>query len=313
MAENEKLRLYCKHLKESQKQNLNENLTKDGRIIICQWNNTPLFESDGSFVGFMAMVQDISDRIKAEEEIRKLNAELEARVKQRTAELEAANKELEAFSYSISHDLRSPLRAIDGFSRLLEENYGAQLLPEASEYLKIVREQTLRMGTLINDLLKFSQLNRKTLQKRLVSPNDVIELVLRDLPPELENRQIEMAIASLPPCYADPSLLQQVWFNLLSNAIKYTKYKPIARIEIDFLEQDGERVYFIKDNGAGFDMRYADRLFGVFQRFHRAKDFEGTGVGLALVQRIIHRHGGRIWAEAVKDLGATFYFTLPES
>lgn len=260
---------------------------------------------------FSTIMRDISAIKVAEAEVRQLNAELEQRVLQRTAQLEAANQELESFAYSVSHDLRAPLRAIDGFSRLLQDDYAAKLAPEANRYLAIVRDSAKRMGELIDDLLRLSRLNRKALHHQWVQPNELLQDVLTNLHADIQNRQIEFAIAHLPPCYADPSLLKQVWLNLVANAIKYTQYKPVAQIEIGYENLNGEGVYHIRDNGAGFDMAYADNLFGVFQRLHRDDEFEGMGVGLAIVQRIVHRHGGRIWAEAAVDQGATFFFTVP--
>ena len=248
------------------------------------------------------------------EEIQKMNVELEQRVARRTGELKAANKELEAFTYSVSHDLRAPLRAVDGFSRLLQENHAQQLAPEPLHYLSRVREGAQHMGHLIDDLLAFSRLGRQALRLQPLSPADLRAMarhVLDDLRTEAkEERQIETVIHDLPPCQADPSLLRQVFVNLLSNAIKYTRPREITRIEIGSQPAPEGPAYFVRDNGVGFDMRYAHKLFGVFQRLHRAEDFEGTGVGLAIVQRIIHRHGGRIWAEAAVEHGATFYFTL---
>ncbi len=247
----------------------------------------------------------------SEAAVRQLNAELEERVIQRTAQLEMANKELESFSYSISHDLRAPLRAIDGFSRMLQEDYSQNLDGEANRYLKIVRDNTKRMGDLIDDLLNLARLSRKEILRQTIFPKDSINKLLDDLSPSWAGRQIEFAIADLPSYQADLSLLTQVWINLLSNAVKYTSKIDHARIEVGDTVIDSEIVYFIRDNGAGFDMQYADKLFGVFQRMHLEKDFEGTGIGLAIVQRIIQRHGGKIWAEAKIDQGATFYFTIP--
>jgi len=244
------------------------------------------------------------------EQIQRHARELEQRVIARTAELEAANKELEAFSYSVSHDLRAPLRAIDGFSRILLEDYIADLPDEAQHYLQLVGENTQQMGHLIDDLLAFAQLSRQPLNKRGVATADLARQCLEDLHAEQGGRCVEISIGDLPACEGDPALLKQVWINLLANALKYTRRRDPAEIAIGCQADGRAPVYFIQDNGVGFDMRYSDKLFGVFQRMHRAEDYEGTGVGLAITQRIIHRHGGRIWAEAAVDHGTAFYFTL---
>lgn len=254
----------------------------------------------------------IENLLISETEVRQLNADLEERVAQRTKQLEMANQELESFSYSVSHDLRTPLRAIDGFSRMLQEDYGQIFDREAHRYLKVVRDNAQRMGNLIDDLLNLARLNRKEISKKTIFPKDLVNHLLNDLRPSWGEREIEFAIADLPPHQGDLSLFTQVWINLLSNAIKYTSKTEQAYIEIGSMVINSEIVYFIRDNGAGFDMQYASKLFGVFHRMHLDNEFEGTGIGLAIVQQIIQRHGGRIWAEAAINQGATFYFTIPD-
>lgn len=238
------------------------------------------------------------------------NEDLERRVADRTAELEAANKELEAFSYSVAHDLRAPLRAMDGFSKMVVEDFAPHLPVEAQRYLHLVRDNAQQMGRLIDDLLTFSRLGRKPLEKQRVNTTDLVRQVVRDLQEEQAGREVTIQIGALPDCTADPVLLKQVFANLLSNALKFTRTRTEPSIEVQSRADGSEPVYFVRDNGVGFDMQYAAKLFGVFQRLHRAEEFEGTGVGLAIVQRIIHRHGGRAWAEAAVEKGATFYFTL---
>jgi PAS domain S-box-containing protein len=243
---------------------------------------------------------------ESEGQIRKLNQELEHEVR----ELEAALKELDAFAYSVSHDLRAPLRAIDGFSRILLEDYLPQLPPGAQRHLEIVRSNTQHMGKLIDDLLAFSRFGRQPLKEQPVNPASLVRQALERLRGEQGERRIAISIGDLPGCRADPDLLRQVFVNLLSNAIKFTRDQAAPQIEIGGQAHGNEVIYFVRDNGVGFDMQYSGKLFGVFQRLHRAEDYEGTGVGLAIVQRIVHRHGGRVWAEAAVDQGATFYFAL---
>ncbi|HEY8740417.1 MAG TPA: ATP-binding protein [Candidatus Dormibacteraeota bacterium] len=229
---------------------------------------------------------------------------------ERTAQLEASNEELEAFSYSVSHDLRAPLRAIGGFARILSEEHAAKLEPEAADYLRDISKNAVEMGQLIDDLLQLSHVGRQGLALEAADPADVARRALDKLKPEMEGRAIEVEVANLPGCNADPALLQQVYLNLLGNAIKFTRACTVARIDVGSIEGEGPVVYFVKDNGAGFDMAYVDKLFAVFQRLHRQEEYEGTGVGLAIVQRIVTRHGGRIWAEGEPGVGASFYFTL---
>jgi PAS domain S-box-containing protein len=269
----------------------------------------PVREADGGVIwhGFLA---DVTERKRAEEEIRSLNAALEERVRQRTEELEAANRELEAFSYSVSHDLRAPLRAIDGYSGALVEDFGAILPDEARRYLGEVRGAAQRMGNLIDDLLAFSRLGRQTLARRPVDTAMLVRETLAELTGEASDRAIELHIGALDDCVGDPALLKQVWVNLLSNALKYTRGRAPAIVDIGCDHVADEVVYYVRDNGAGFDMRYAHKLFRVFQRLHRADEFEGTGVGLAIVKRIVDRHGGHISVDAAIDAGATFRFTL---
>src|SRR5713226_888832 len=256
---------------------------------------------------FNEMLAQIQERDGA---LQAVQGELEERVAQRTAELEGANKELEAFTYSVAHDLRAPLRHIQGFSDALTEDCGPQLDAAAQGYLRQIVASTQHMGRLINDLLALAHVGRQELRLQVTGLNSLAQEVLRDLKPETEGRNIRWQLGDLPFVECDAGMMKQVFYNLLSNAAKYTGPRNPAIIEIGYMPVEGAPVIFVRDNGVGFNMKYADKLFGVFQRLHRREDFEGTGVGLATVQRIIHKHGGRIWAEAELDKGATFFFSL---
>ena len=250
-------------------------------------------------------------RLHAEEELRRLNAELEQRVADRTQELAAANRELESFSYSVSHDLRAPVRAIAGFSKLLAEQHEAQLDAEARRKLAIVRSEAARMGALIDDLLAFSRLGRQPLQVKAVDMEELVRMNIDTLNAGHQGLPPQVRIGKLPPALGDRSMLAQVWANLLANAYKFSAKKERPAVEVNAISDEREHVYFVRDNGVGFDPRYVEKLFGVFQRLHDASEFPGTGVGLALVQRIVARHGGRVWAQGQPNEGATFYFSIP--
>ncbi len=271
----------------------------------------PRRDAEGEIIGIMCAAVDITESRRIQEEIEKLNRNLE---RQKT-ELEMANRELESFSYSVSHDLRAPLATIDGFSRLLSTEYAEQLSEQGQQFLRLIRENAVAMQRLIDDLLAFSRSARQALKKEDVAPGDIVAQVLEELRGSYAGRQVEIVVGEMPAFAADPGLLKQVYLNLLSNAIKFTRKREVARIEIGCAPCDGEEesAYFVKDNGVGFDSEHADRLFGVFQRLHSEDDYEGTGVGLAIVERIVKRHGGRVWADAAVGQGATFYFTLPSA
>lgn len=270
----------------------------------------PFADSDGSPL-ILELGIDITDRKQAEQEVLKLNEELEQRVKRRTAQLEAANQELESFSYSVSHDLRAPLRAIDGFSRILLKDHADRLDAEGERLLGIIRANTQQMGQLIDDLLAFSRLGRREVKAAGLDMGTLVRNVVQELQNNLGDRKVEWDLKPLPAARADRALIHQVWVNLLGNALKFTRRQEAAVIEVGYRAAGDEDIYYVKDNGVGFDMQFAHKLFGVFQRLHRYEEFEGTGVGLALVQRIVQRHGGRVWAEGQVNGGACFYFSLP--
>jgi signal transduction histidine kinase len=255
---------------------------------------------------------EMTERLRAEDNLRKLNAELEQRVSDRTKELEEANKELEGFSYSVSHDLRAPVRAIGGFSRMLVEDYGDQLNEEARRMLGVLQSEAHRMGTLIDDLLAFFRLGRKAIQKVELDMTELVRSTFIGLQEQHQGPKVEFRLGLLPRGRGDKTLLGQVWVNLLANALKFSSKHEKPLIEVSAISDAEEHIYFVRDNGAGFDPRYVSKLFGVFQRLHDVSEFPGTGVGLALVQRIVVRHGGRIWADGKPNQGATFYFTLPK-
>jgi light-regulated signal transduction histidine kinase (bacteriophytochrome) len=249
----------------------------------------------------------------AKDELERANAELSKRsvqLEQVNRDLESANRELEAFSYSVSHDLRAPLRAVGGFSQMILDDFGARLPAGTKDLLNVVITNVAQMRTMIDDLLRLSRLGRCALKMTAVDMTALANEVLQELRTSQNAENVEVQIADLPGCKGDSSLLKQVFTNLLSNAIKFSRNKEKPLVQVGALPQNGQTVYLVRDNGAGFDMQYADKLFGVFQRLHSDQQFEGTGVGLSIVQRIIQRHGGRIWAESAPDKGATFYFTV---
>ncbi|MDN5285234.1 MAG: Phytochrome-like protein cph1 [Mucilaginibacter sp.] len=247
---------------------------------------------------------------KAEDDIRKLNDELEQKVIERTAQLEAVNKELESFSYSVSHDLRAPIRAINGYTRILMEDYEEKFDADGTKILHAIIHNSKKMGELIDDLLAFSKLGRKQVAFLDIDMNALVKLVREELLFEEGENIPEFNVKMLPPAKGDKSLIKQVWINLISNAIKYSRHKTTTQIEISAYETDTHIVYYVKDAGAGFDMQYYDKLFGVFQRLHSQEEFEGTGIGLAIVQKIVQRHHGTVWAESVLNRGTCFYFSL---
>ncbi len=270
----------------------------------------PLKDKNGAVRGGVVAFRDITPKRTAERKIQQLNNELEQRVALRTAELLESNQELEAFTYSVSHDLRAPLRHMAGFSGILLDEYGDKLDTQAQKYLQRIQDATGKMGRLVDELLSLARVGRQALKLEPTRLNALVEEVVFILEPETQGRQIDWKIANLPVVECDPILIKQVFQNLLANALKYSRPRAQTVIEVGTVEENGQPAIFVRDNGVGFNMKYADKLFGVFQRLHRTEDFEGTGVGLVTAQRIVKKHNGRIWAEAELDRGATFYFTL---
>lgn len=276
---------------------------KDGSTVWVRCRGIAIRDTSGKAIRMLGAHTDVTALKRAEEVARTL-----------ASELAAANKELEAFSYSVSHDLRAPLRAVDGFSRILIEDHAAQLDDESRRLLGLVRNGAQRMGRLIDDLLAFSRLGRQKLVQTSIDMYGMAQAVFDELAAQDPERRLRLDIRPIPVAHGTEPMIRQVWENLISNAIKFTKEHDVGEIEIGVRDgEKGEKIYYVKDNGAGFDVRYAGKLFGVFQRLHRAEEFPGTGVGLAFVQRIVQRHGGRIWAEAELNRGATFYFTIPDA
>ena len=312
-----------------------QRVTQDGRVLDVWLTVTKLMDEAGKPIGIASTERDITERKRAAEEVRTLNAELEQRVRDRTIELEAANKELESFSYSVSHDLRAPLRHVQGYVDLLERESADQLSEKSRRFMKTITDASREMGVLIDDLLAFSRMGRVEMIETRVDLGALVQDALRDLEPATRERNIAWKIPPLPAVQADPAMLKLVLANLLGNAVKFTRPRDPAVIEVGMVKAEGRMkneeggagtesaarpsdssfciphsTFFVRDNGVGFDPQYVHKLFGVFQRLHRTEEFEGTGIGLANVRRIIARHGGRTWAEGAVDKGATFYFTL---
>jgi PAS domain S-box-containing protein len=282
----------------------------DGNVVVVSSRWSVRHDGQGRPTVMMETSNDITERKDRERQITALNEELG----RRSAELAASNKELEAFAYSVSHDLRAPLRHMRGFTELLKKSAASTLSEKSQRYVAIIRESAKRMGDLIDDLLAFSRIGRAETHKTTVSLEQIVQEALTEVRQDTQGRVIEWRVGAMPPSYGDRSMLRLALVNLISNAVKFTRTRPKAEIEVGCTDQGQDRVVvFVRDNGVGFDMKYVDKLFGVFQRLHPNNAFEGTGIGLATVQRIVHRHGGRVWAEGMVDQGATFYFSLLKS
>ncbi len=287
------------------------NNTKDGKLVVIERTVSPILDEEKDIIGFLAVQRDISERKHAEAEIQKLNSELENRIIERTAQLESAYKELEAFSYSVSHDLRAPLRSINGFSSALLKNYSDKLDEKGKKYLQFVNSATKKMNDLIEDLIGLSRVSRAVLNCSTVDLSLIVNNIISDLRKDDPSRSYEFIIEQGLSAECDKNLISIVIENLLRNSFKYSSKKPNTSIEFNVIKKDGEKnIFFVRDKGAGFNMKYAGKLFGPFQRLHSESEFPGTGIGLATVKRIINRHGGNIWAEGEIENGATFYFTL---
>ncbi|HNY89815.1 MAG TPA: ATP-binding protein, partial [Methanoregulaceae archaeon] len=286
----------------------NENIKKDGSRVWIAWTNQALFDDKGTIVEILSIGNDITRLQEAEREIQELNNELENRVIERTRQLTEVNKNLESFTYTISHDLRAPLRAISGYSSLLMQDL--KDIPEKDKrYLESLRQNAHDMGRLIDDLLEFSRLRIRSLEKETVQPSVMVREILREIRKDPAFAKVEFNVGELPPCQADPGLLKQVYANLIGNAVKYSQKRAAPLVEIGSLTRDGQLLYFVRDNGIGFDMKYSEKIFGVFERLQTSDEYEGTGIGLSIVHRIVEMHGGRIWVESEVDKGTTFYFS----